>query len=95
MHVMRAVPEVFWDLQKQAAFKQKLQERHREWVDHTKQTAEAFLAKAKKILTDANIPEKDVGVNLQQAQKGVARDLITESKDGYDAIVLGRRGLSS
>ena len=95
MHIMRAVPEVFWDLQKQAAFKQKLKERHREWVDHTKQTAEGFLAKAKKILTDANIPEKNVTVNLQQAQKGVARDLITESKNGYDTIVLGRRGLSS
>jgi nucleotide-binding universal stress UspA family protein len=95
MHVMRAVPEVFWDLQKQAVFKQKLKEKHREWVDHTKQTAEEFLARAKKILTDANIPEKNVSVKLQQAQKGVARDLITESKDGYDAIVLGRRGLSS
>ena len=95
MHVMRAVPEVFWDLQKQAAFKQKLKERHREWLDQTKQTAEEFLAKAKKILTDANIPERHVTVNLQQAQKGVARDLITESKNGYDAIVLGRRGLSS
>lgn len=95
MHVMRAVPEVFWDLQRQAAFKQKLKERHSDWLDHTKQTAEEFLAKAKKILTDANIPEKDVNVNLQQAQKGVARDLITEAKTGYDAIVLGRRGLSS
>ena len=36
-----------------------------------------------------------MNVNLQQAQKGVARDLITEAKTGYDAIVLGRRGLSS
>jgi nucleotide-binding universal stress UspA family protein len=95
MHVMRAVPEVFWDLQKQAAFRQKLKERHREWVDHTRRTAEEFLAKAKKILTDAEIPEKHVNVNCQHAQKGVARDLITESKNGYDAIVLGRRGLSS
>jgi nucleotide-binding universal stress UspA family protein len=95
MHVMRAVPEVFWDLQKQAAFKQKLKERHRDWMDHTTRTAEKFLAEAKKILTDANIPEKNVGVNLQQAQKGVARDLVAESKNGYDAIVVGRRGLSS
>jgi nucleotide-binding universal stress UspA family protein len=92
---MRAVPEVFWDLQKQAAFKQKLKERHREWVDHTKQTADEFLARAKKILTDADIPQKNVSVILQQAQKGVARDLITESKNGYDAIVVGRRGLSA
>jgi nucleotide-binding universal stress UspA family protein len=95
MHVMRAVPEVFWDLEKQAAFKQKLKERHGEWLDHTKQTAQQFLAKAKEILTDAHIPEQHVTVNLQQAQKGVARDLITEAKTGYDAIVLGRRGLSS
>ncbi|HVO85365.1 MAG TPA: universal stress protein [Syntrophobacteria bacterium] len=95
MHVMRAVPEVFWDLQRQAAFKQRLKERHHEWVAHTKQTAEEFLATAKKILTEASIPEKSVSVNLQQAQKGVARDLITESKNGYDAIVLGRRGLSA
>jgi len=95
MHVMRALPEIFWDLQQQAVFKQKLKERHREWVNYTKQTAEEFLAKAKKILTDANIPERTVSVNLQQAQKGVARDLITESKNGYDAVVLGRRGLSS
>jgi len=95
MHVMRAVPEVFWDLQKQAVFKEKLKEGHQEWMVYTKQSAEEFLAKAKKVLTDANIPEKSLSVNLQQAQKGVARDLITESKKGYDAIVLGRRGLSS
>jgi nucleotide-binding universal stress UspA family protein len=94
MHVMRALPEVFWDLQKQVVFKQRLKERHHQWVDHTKQTAAEFLARAKKILTDANIPKKFVSANLQQAQKGVARDLITESKNGYDAIVLGRRGLS-
>jgi nucleotide-binding universal stress UspA family protein len=95
MHVMRAVPEIFWDLQQQAVFKQKLKERHREWVNYTRQRAEEFLAKAKKILTDGNIPGNRVRINVQQAQKGVARDLITESKNGYDAVVLGRRGLSS
>jgi nucleotide-binding universal stress UspA family protein len=94
MHVMRALPEVFCDLQKQVTFKQSLKDKHHQWVDHAKQTGEELLARAKKILTDANIPEKNVSVNLQQAQKGVARDLIAESKNGYDAIVLGRRGLS-
>jgi nucleotide-binding universal stress UspA family protein len=42
---------------------------------------------------DANVPENHVGVILQEQEVGIARDIIAEAKRGYDAVVVGRRGL--
>jgi nucleotide-binding universal stress UspA family protein len=43
---------------------------------------------------EASVPENHVGVILQEQEVGIARDIIAEAKRGYDAVVIGRRGLS-
>lgn len=50
--------------------------------------------KARKILLDAGFEEKNIRSKVETSRKGVARDIIDESKSGYGVVVLGRRGLS-
>ena len=50
--------------------------------------------KAKALLIDAGFKEADISVEIQTIGKGIARDIINEAKKGYDAVVLGRKGLS-
>jgi nucleotide-binding universal stress UspA family protein len=94
MHVMPTAPETLWDLEKDSHFKEKMT---REYVERTKdarQLAEQFLSEALDLLIEAGIPENEVGVILQDGKVGIARDIIEESVRGYEAVVIGRGGLS-
>lgn len=52
------------------------------------------LEKAKVILLNAGFPEEHIRIKTQYKKEGIARDIINEAEDGYDLIVMGRRGLS-
>jgi nucleotide-binding universal stress UspA family protein len=52
------------------------------------------LENAKRKLIEAGYPEQNVTVKFQTLDKGVARDIAKEAEAGYDAVVMGRRGLS-
>jgi nucleotide-binding universal stress UspA family protein len=56
--------------------------------------AEGFLENAKNFMMKADVPENHVDALIQERQQGIARDIIAESRKGYDAVVVGRRGLS-
>jgi nucleotide-binding universal stress UspA family protein len=43
---------------------------------------------------DQGFPEEKVSVKIVERKKGIARDIITESQRGYDAVVVGRLGKS-
>jgi len=51
--------------------------------------------KAKDFLLKAGFEEKNIILRIEEQKKGIARDIINEANSGYDAIVMGRRGLSS
>ncbi|MBW1828684.1 MAG: universal stress protein, partial [Deltaproteobacteria bacterium] len=46
------------------------------------------------ILMQAGFEEGNIQSKVENSKKGVARDIINESKTGYGTVVLGRRGLS-
>jgi nucleotide-binding universal stress UspA family protein len=50
--------------------------------------------KAKNMLIDAGFEEKNITLKTEVKKSGIARDIVQEAQAGYDAIVLGRRGLS-
>lgn len=50
--------------------------------------------KAKEILMDAGFEEKNITIKTEIKKRGIARDIIKEAQAGYNAIVLGRKGLS-
>jgi nucleotide-binding universal stress UspA family protein len=59
-----------------------------------KELIDEALKKAEVLLVEAGFQKDGITVNAQLKKQGVARDIIEESKSGYDLIVMGRRGLS-
>ena len=94
MHVMPTAPETFWDLEKADYFRGEAGSHFPKWKEERKEMAQAFLAKAKTNLVKAGVAESEVRVILQERQVGIARDILAQSAHGYDAMVVGRRGLS-
>jgi nucleotide-binding universal stress UspA family protein len=62
--------------------------------DKKKELVTEGMEKAKQHLVDAGFPDKNIQFKVQTKKKGVARDIAIEAQSGYDAVVLGRRGLS-
>jgi len=52
------------------------------------------LEQAKDILIEAGFSDKNIEVKLDFKAKGVARDIVIEAANGYDLVILGRRGVS-
>jgi len=94
IHVMPTAPDTFWDLEKEAYFKEKIQTQYTEWKKNTEETAQRFLDDARNVLIEAGVTANDVRVILQEREVGIARDIVGQSARGYDAVVVGRRGLS-
>lgn len=63
--------------------------------DKKKDLIEEAAERAKDLLLKAGFEEKNIILKIEQQKKGIARDIIDEASSGYDAIVMGRRGLSS
>ena len=94
IHVMPTAPETFWDLEKDAYFKERIQPKYTAWKKNSEETAQRFMNDARNVLVKAGVAENDVGVILQEREVGIARDIVMQSARGYDAVVVGRRGLS-
>jgi nucleotide-binding universal stress UspA family protein len=62
--------------------------------DKKRELVEAALAQAKETLVESGFGEDAIQVKHDTMDEGVARDIIRESKDGYDIVVIGRRGTS-
>ena len=62
--------------------------------DQKKELVNEAMQKAKEILLNAGFKGNNIIIKAQTKKKGVVRDIINEANSGFDAIVLGRRGLS-
>jgi nucleotide-binding universal stress UspA family protein len=49
-----------------------------------------YFSRASKIFQDAGFAEATVSTQVGAVQKGIARDILSESKKGYDALLIGR-----
>lgn len=52
------------------------------------------LDRAREILLAAGFPGDQISTKVEPKKKGIARDIVIEARNGYDLIVLGRRGIS-
>ena len=92
-HIMTRIPESFWDLEKEPAFQYRIANIEA-WEKQQENLIEGFMGEAKRALLDAGVPEEAIVVNVQARKEGIARDIIAESYNNYDAVVVGRHGLS-
>ena len=62
--------------------------------ENKKKIVSEAMQKAKRLLLDANFEEKNITIKSEVKKSGIARDIIREAKSGYNAVVMGKRGLS-
>lgn len=92
-HVMRTIDKAFWDIGINPAFRERIAN-IRAWDTGQRKTAEKFMNRARQILFNGGFAPGAVKLKIHQSKVGVARDITEESKNGYSAIILGRKGLS-
>jgi len=93
-HVMSDVPEAFKDL-KGEEFIDARQFPLEEWREQQGAFTMDFMEKARALLIDAGFEPRAIEVKAQSLKAGIARDVHNESLRGYDALVIGRTGLSN
>jgi nucleotide-binding universal stress UspA family protein len=92
-HVFCGVPESFWDLEREP-FSIRPTTQVRAWETHLRKTIEQHMDQCRNMLLEAAIHPKNIQITIHPIRKGIARDIIAESRKGYDAVVFRRRGMS-
>jgi nucleotide-binding universal stress UspA family protein len=92
-HVMTKIPESFWDLEKEPVFHYKIANIGA-WESQQEKMIQDFMEKARTILAETGIPADAVTTRIEARKAGIARDILAESHNSYNAVVVGRRGLS-
>lgn len=93
LHIMTKIPESFWDLEKEPAFHYRIANIEA-WETQQENLIRGFMDEARRRLTEAGVPEGAIQVSIQARKQGIARDILAESHNNYDAVVVGRHGLS-
>jgi nucleotide-binding universal stress UspA family protein len=93
-HVFNSIPDAYYDLEREPK-SVKVVKHVRSWEAQQKKNMQAFMENARRMLIDAGHADTAVDVKIQHRKKGVARDIIIEAHQGYDAILLRRRGATA
>lgn len=93
-HIASRVPEAFWDLEKDPLWQQKVR-MVRGWEEQQEKRIADFMDRSRQVLTNAGFSREAVKVEIRERRKGIARDIGKEARLGYDAVIVGRRGLST
>jgi nucleotide-binding universal stress UspA family protein len=92
-HVEIGTPESFWEPGMDMSYQNKTPD-IRAFLVHQKKVFNQTLKKAYQILLDAGFPKEAVITKIQEKKIGIARDIIRESQEQYDAVLVGRTGTS-
>jgi nucleotide-binding universal stress UspA family protein len=93
-HVHAGSPESYFDLGKDPRSTGTVAY-VRAWEIEQKRKATEYMEKAKRILLQAGFPAEAVSIKIQKRRQGIARDIIQEARQGYDAVVARRHGLGA
>jgi len=91
-HIMGKVPDSFWDWEKDPLTPRHLDHLKQWEVEREKQVRD-LMRRIRRQLSDLGVPEYSVMISIQKVKEGIARDLLIEAQRGYDAVLVGRRGL--
>ncbi len=93
-HVFNKVPECYYDLSREPK-SIRTAPQVRAWEREYKKSMVESMQTARGILYKAGFPESAVEVCIRNRKKGIARDIIREAGNGYDAVVTRRRGMGA
>ena len=92
-HVDAGVPEALLDRGKGPAFRNHDLPIGR-WALEAGKKIEDSMEQGREILIHGGFPPETVSAKVQPRETGVARDILREAQGGYDAVVVGRWGVS-
>ena len=92
-HVLTRVPESFLDLEKMPAYQYRIVSVEA-WEQQQESVVREFMDKALWILGEEGFSPESITSKVQERRVGIARDVAAESRNGYLAVVAGRKGMS-
>ena len=92
-HVASKIPESYWDIEKNPTFRHQLASVVA-WATQQQTAIQEFMEKARQMFIDRGVSEDSVDVKIQEKKVGPARDILREAQKNYDAVVVGRWGVS-
>ena len=92
-HVTTRIPENFWDIESDPTLMLK-EATLTDWRDQQKKKIQELMERARQLFLNRGVLEDKVSIKIQARQVGIARDIIHESQRDYDAVILGRWGMS-
>ena len=92
-HVFNSVPEGYWDLEKDPRSTSTVRQ-VKSWEVQQRKNMEKFMEKASQFLLKAGFSSESITIKIQNRKKGIARDIISEARNGYVAVVTRRRGMT-
>ncbi|MDR3557438.1 MAG: universal stress protein [Syntrophobacteraceae bacterium] len=92
LSIIDKTPDVFWDPQRDQAVSEHL-EHMKSWDTYKEHKMGECLAAACEILEAGGLPKSALTCNILKRKRGIARDILDESRFGYDGVVLARSGL--
>jgi len=90
-HVFVNLPDFYWDIEMEPQSRGAVAH-VRAWEAARKVAINQFMEKGRQILLDAGFPEDAVTTNIKESEKGIARDIVEEAKEGYLAVIISRSG---
>jgi nucleotide-binding universal stress UspA family protein len=91
--VFSKIPEAYWDLERQPNLGKRISN-VRAWERQKQKSVKEYMQEARKKLIAGGFSGKSVSVKIQERKEGIALDIIREAKSGYDAVAIGRKGMS-
>jgi len=86
-------PEVYWDMNRNPLYQSK-KTKVEKWLADNQLVLGEFKEKAFKILSDAGFPEEAVTAKTQTKKTNILKDIVQASYQDYQALVVGRSGIS-
>ncbi len=93
IHIMTDLPEAVEDLKNLPAFEAPFIETDA-WHSQMRAIIETKMTEAIEIFVAAGFDKNAIEIKILKRVDGVAKDIIAESAKGYDAVVVGRRGMN-
>jgi nucleotide-binding universal stress UspA family protein len=93
-HVAAEVPESFLDLGMDPSLAADILPISA-WSRQVEKHIEEFMEKGSDVLIQAGFPRDRIGQRAQERKNGITRDILKEAEQGYDALVVGRAGVSN
>ena len=90
-NVFSSVPEAYLDLEKDPLFSRSAPQ-VMAWQMQQKKEIQKSMDKAKQKLLHSGFFPDAVSIKIHNRKEGIARDIVKEAKNGYSAVIIGRRG---